>query len=312
MNTYGMLTRSVIACLCSLLLISSLRADTDAFGRRFRIEFVTIGAPGNLDWIENRPLTQLMGGVDYVYRLGKYEISRGQVERANELGGLGITLWSEGLAATFSERKPATGISRNEAARFVNYLNEAAGFPLAYKFAHQPGDPDYSPHDNLELWQPGDPGYNPENPFRNSLTRYVIPDQHEWYKGLHYNPTALDNRYGGYEYLANDAGWILGKSEPGDVTEAASESWFGTIGQFGNAQEIVETAWDRTNDDPSEPVLAFGPDYTDSRWEPPSLSFPTAAARTGGFRVASIPEPSTLTLSILPLLFALHLRRRRK
>ena len=131
MNTYGMPTRSATACLCALLLISSASADTDVFDsdRRFRIEFVTIGAPGNLDWIENRQLVELLGGVDYVYRIGKYEISRGQVKQANELGGLGITLWSDGLGATLGDRKPATGISRNEAARFVNWLNEMSGLP---------------------------------------------------------------------------------------------------------------------------------------------------------------------------------------
>ena len=38
---------------------------------------------------------------------------------------------------------PATGISWNEAARFVNWLNVSQGHPVAYKFHSQPGDPGY-------------------------------------------------------------------------------------------------------------------------------------------------------------------------
>ena len=147
----------------------------------------------------------------------------------------------------------------------------------------------------------------------------MIPDQDEWYKALYYNPTALDNGAGGYTNVPSLTGGlnevsghvILNATEPADVTQAGSESWFGTFGQFSNAEEIVETAADGMNDDPSERALIFLPDWEDRTWNPPLGIEPIAASRTGGFRVASIPEPSTITLSLLPLLFALHGRRRR-
>ena len=64
----------------------------------------------------------------YSYRMGKFEISEQMIDKANAEGGLGITKDTRGL------NKPATSVSWNEAATFVNWLNTSTLHTPAYKF----------------------------------------------------------------------------------------------------------------------------------------------------------------------------------
>jgi formylglycine-generating enzyme len=101
----------------------------DSFGNganSFDIEFATIGNPGNPPDMTGFP--RPAGSVSYAYRIGKYEISEQKIDKANALGGLGITKDSRG------PNKPATSVSWFEAAQFVNWLNMSAGSSPAYKF----------------------------------------------------------------------------------------------------------------------------------------------------------------------------------
>ena len=305
------------------LIFSATSVCGDDFGL-FSLDFVEIGSPGNADIGTLRPA----GGVDYEYRIGQFEISREQVELANSAGNLGITLWQgERSLLTLRPEMPASVVTRNEAARFVNWLNEEQGIPHAYKFEFQPGESGYTSNANLLLWEPDDPGYDPDNLFRNSLTRYVLPTENEWFKAAYYNPTALDNGAGGYTSLPNTSGNTrlppsdgvavgLIATGPLDVELARATSFFGTNGMAGNVQEITETAWDRVNDDPGEGVTLLDGHWQHQRSldasarQRSSLS-PDGGTELIGFRVASIPEPSTVTLSLLPLLFMLHGRTRR-
>ena len=61
-----------------------------AAANSFDIEFVTIGNPGNAaDDVSANP--DFAGSVPYTYRIGKFEISEQMIDKANALGGLGIT-----------------------------------------------------------------------------------------------------------------------------------------------------------------------------------------------------------------------------
>ena len=127
------------------------RAAADTFGsgdNTFEIEFVTIGDPGNPADTTGDP--NPAGSVDYVYSMGKYEVSRDMVEKASAEGGLGLTLDPMDFV-TGGPRPdmPATGVSWNEAARFMNWLNTSQGFPAAYKFSTQPGEPGYDANANI-------------------------------------------------------------------------------------------------------------------------------------------------------------------
>ena len=120
--------------------------------------------------------------------IGKYEISEDMINKANTLGGLLLTKDTRGAD------KPATSITWNEAARFVNWLNTSTGSPPAYKFAVQPGDAGYvaaTANANIVLWAVSDgPAINPNNLYRNSLATYFLPSVDEWYKAAYYDPTS--------------------------------------------------------------------------------------------------------------------------
>ena len=192
----------------------------------------------------------------YSYRMGKFEISEQMIDKANALGGLGITKDTRG------PDKPATSVSWNEAARFVNWLNTSSGSPPAYKFALQPGEVGYNANANIELWTTSDAGYDPNNLFRNSLARYFLPSVDEWYKAAYYDPTSgvYYNYPTGSDSVPDgqwpaapelDGGVQTVNPRPNDITLAGGLSPYGTVGQGGNVYEWEETDFDLVNDSSS-------------------------------------------------------------
>lgn len=321
--TYLPVTISVAAIL--LLLVLPGHASADSFGsgdNSFEIDFVTIGDPGNAADTTGNP--NPAGSVDYVYRIGKYEISRDMVIKASTEGDLDLSSTLNSLDwVTGGPRPdmPAAGVSWNEAARFTNWLNTSEGFSPAYKFGSQPGDEGYRRNDNILLWQAGDPGFDAANPFRNSQAQYVLPSLHEWYKAAYYDPNANDGTGGYWNYptgsdsaptpvkSGTDPGTaVYGQSRaqgPADITQAGGLSPYGVMGLAGNVFEHVETEFDLVNDCPS-----CGRDRMSSNWFATANYFSTSfrpfseGAAPGwaggndikGLRVAStrIPEPSML------------------
>src|ERR1700742_3602222 len=130
-----------------LVWCSATRADSFGSGANsFSVDFVSIGNPGNPPDANPNPA----GAVPYSYRIGKYEISEQMIDKANALGGLGITKDTRG------PDYPATSVSWFEAAKFVNWLDTTTGSVPAYKF---------DASGNFQLWTPMDPGYNANNLF---------------------------------------------------------------------------------------------------------------------------------------------------
>ncbi len=286
---------AIVLCLiCTLS--GAARADTFGSGANsFNIDFVTIGNPGNPADTTGAP--NPAGKVNYAYRMGKYEISEDMINKANILGGLGIT------HNGFGANKPAMSVSWFEAAKFVNWLNTSGGSTAAYKFDGT----------SFQLWSPADPGYNPNNLLRNSLAKYFLTDVHEWYKAAYYNPTT--GTYFDYPTGSNTqptpvasgtapgtAVWLQFTGGPADVTQAGGLSPYGTMGQGGNAYEWQETTYDYSNSH-------FGAMlYRGCSWTCNTgldvfdqfFVFPGFENYTLGFRVASVvPEPSSLLLAAL-------------
>ena len=303
-------------------------AVADSFGsgaNAFTIEFVSIGHPGNPPDTTGQP--NPAGSVPYAFRIGKYEISRSMIEKANAEGALGITLADMTLFGGNGPNKPATGVSWFEAARFVNWLNESTGNAPAYKFV--PVDrfspPEIVASQGFVLWQPTDPGYNPDNLFRNTLAKYFLPSADEWYKAAFYDHVAgvyWDYATGSnFPPIAIASGTAPGTAVyqqmlaagPADVLQAGGLSPNGTMGQNGNAHEWQETALDLINDDVLEARSLRG-----GMWEFSALaaqfSFgtdPSNANFSLGFRVASIvPEPSAPVLIATALLGAMGMLRK--
>jgi formylglycine-generating enzyme required for sulfatase activity len=301
--------------LLTLALFYTPTAQADSFGsgaNQFDIEFVSIGGLDNPDDITGDP--NPAGKVEYGYRMGKYEISEDMINKANVLGGLGITHDNRGA------NKPATSIIWFEAARFVNWLNTSTGRTPAYKFNGSA----------FELWQSGDAGYNPVNPFRNSQAFYFLPSADEWYKAAYYDPnagvyhdypTGNDSVPDGIDFAGDtmfdavffDNGF---NPQPNDVTDVGVLSSYGTAGQGGNAWEWEETDFDLVNDSSSSARGGRGGGWSDG--DSGSLLatlrlelFPTFENDGVGFRVASIPEPSTAHILFSLAMIGLGLTRRR-
>ena len=171
-------------------------ADIITFGsgaNAFNMEFVTIGNAGNAD--DTTGLPNPAGSVAYEYRMGKFEVSQDMITKANAAGSLGITLDDMSfVTGAPGATMPATGISWNEAARFVNWLNTSNGFAPAYKFALQPGDVGYSSNANNDVWTVADElDYDASNPYRSRRANYVLPSIDEWYKAAYYEAVRGNN-----------------------------------------------------------------------------------------------------------------------
>ncbi len=301
----------------SLALSCASAAYADPFGtgaNLFDIEFVTIGDPGNADDTTGSP--NPVGSVAETYRIGKFEISEDMINKANAESAA----TSDPLNITHNGRgadKPATGMSWFEAAQFVNWLNTSTGSTPAYKF---------DSGGNFQLWQVGDPGYDAANLYRNTLATYFLPSVDEWYKAAYYDPNS--GTYNNFATGSNTAPSAVasgtaagsavynGQAGPADVTLAGGLSPYGTMGQDGNAWEWEETQFDLTNDSISP---GGGRGFRGGSWGVNSsfLGAPNRfnanannAGSGNGFRVASVPEPSSLLLGTLAAVGLLLLRKR--
>ncbi len=269
-----MMVRQLALVLVFVVIILSASADraaSDTFGsgaNTFTIDFVSIGNPGNPDDTFNVPNGVPQGSVDYTFRMGKYEVSTDMLNKANLEGGLGIFHLGDSSVAEqwrLGPTDPGYWISWYGAATFVNWLNTNTNNAPAYKF---------DASGNFQLWQPGDPGYDPANLFRNSLTKYVLPDVDEWYKAAYYDgvndvyynyPTGSNDLPDGVDFegdpvfdaVFND-GFEFGLHTYTDVGVASP---YGTYGQGGNAWEWEETAKDYVNDSPTEGRVIQGGDF---------------------------------------------------
>jgi hypothetical protein len=316
----------VVAALTVMAFTSVARADTfGEGGNQFTIDFVDIGNPNNP--ADDTGAPNPAGTVPYVYRMGKYEISRDMITKANTEDPLEITLYDMTSYGGNGADKPATGVSWNEAARFINWLNTSEDFTPAYKFAVQPGEDGYNANANIELWESGDPGYNSENLFRNDLAAYFLPSVDEWYKAAYHDPSGSYFDYPTGSDTAPDpvaSGTVedtavyqqATSTGPADITLAGGLSPYGTMGQGGNVWEWEESEYDLDNNSAgSLRGLRGGYWYSVSGGLRASVRYagvPSYEDSLIGFRVASVPEPGSITLLLCGLVTGLIWWRRRK
>lgn len=278
-----------------------LFADTFATGgNQFTLDFVNITGGAVVDDPSSSNLVRY-GAVPSNYRMGKFEVSRAMINSYNaSSGGPAITMENMTPYGGNGANRPATGVSWNEAARFVNWLNTSTGHSPAYKFTTD------GANDNIALWTAGDVGYDPGNPFRNSNAFYFLPSEDEWYRAAFYNPSA--GTYWDYATGSdsNPTGVASGTATgtavylqtlaagPADITAAGGLSSFGTMGQSGNVFEWMESAATAPNDSSAKNRTIRG-----GYWYLDAFFLSAAAGRQGeaptrqafvfGFRVASVP-----------------------
>ena len=298
--------------LLAVLVLSGVSVNaqtiTETFGsgaNQFSIEFVTIGNPGNTAdaGVDNHGY-RLGGSVSYIYNIGKYEISRDAVMKADAAGQFGIGLADMTSYGGNGLNRPATGMSWNEAARFVNWLNTSKGYQPAYNLAS-------TVNRSMSPWSAGQ--YSGDNQFRHKDAYFFLPNLDEWYKAAYgsstgawydyptgpWPPTGPSKVAGGTD--EGTAVWGLSSGAgPADIANAGGLSPFGTMGQGGNVREFLEVTDDQYNSSFGEERHARGGTWSgdylflknDYRSDRMGLSGNAAT----GFRVASVPEPSSLSL----------------
>jgi formylglycine-generating enzyme required for sulfatase activity len=296
-------------------------------GNQFQMEFVTIGNPNNAADTTGAP--NPAGAVGYTYGIGKFEVSEDMITKYNANFGtansLVITKDTRGTA------KPATSVSWNEAARFVNWLNTSTGGFAAYKFTTG------GVNDDIALWTAADTlDYDSANPYRSKRATYVLPSYNEWYKAAYYNPS--NSTYYDFTNGSNTAPTAVASGTgagtavynqpfaqgPADVDQAGGLSPYGVMGLGGNVWEWEESSFDLANSSSSSFRGFRGGDWNNDS------SLLSSSSRLGidpsvedfsiGFRVASlsssappaVPEPSMMVIGTLFGLGGLMAKRRMK
>lgn len=261
----------LLALTAVMLTLPSIQAAAVTFGtgaNQFTMDFVPIGNPGNYHDIisssldrqipDGGPWVPYAGTVDYVYSIGTYEVSRDMITKYNAgfgtANGLEISLQDMSAYNGNGPNKPATGLSWNESARFVNWLNMEAGESPAYKFTTG------GVSDDITMWSPSDTlDYDPDNPFRSRRARFAIPTRDEWHKAGYHDATeqtTTTDGIGNYFWYGTGASSpptsvsggtafntaVFGyQAGPADVGNAGGANSYGVVGINGNAAEWTET-----------------------------------------------------------------------
>lgn len=287
---------SVAICSIALCAGSSVGASSsDTFGsgtNSFAIEFVEVADAGNAPDITG------YGSVSYDYKISRNEITEDQITQALASGLVHVS------AGAWSGDQPAAFVTWFDAAAFVNFLNEQAGYPKAYNLAWDENAQTWT----LQLWDENvSAGPARSNRFRHRAARYVLASEDEWHKAAFYKGGGTNAGYWAYptgqatapvSVAASDQPGTAvfgGQDGPASVNLDGGLSAYGTRGQGGNVAEWLETAWDGLNDSPNEARVVRGGD-----WFGPAEDLSSAERRINhpryssdfiGFRVVKLPEP---------------------
>jgi formylglycine-generating enzyme len=319
MQTQLIHSRSILtasaAVLCAFL-VPSARADVfGSGGDAFTLDFVTIGNAGNTDDLGagGGSYSSPYGGVNYGYRMGTYEISQDVIRKATA-GGL--------VAGPHMGNGPASEMTWFQAAAFVNFLNMSTGHQAAYQL--DDGLTTLTPWASVDAWQAGG-----QNLYRHKDAYYFLPSEDEWYKAAYHKNDGVTANYWDYATGSNSipgavaSGTTAGTAVydqpfaqgPADVNNDGGLSAYGTMGQNGNVWEWNESAYDGLNNSSSANRLIRGGYWGsyESRLRSSFRDFysPTDSENVVGFRVASVPEPTSTVLMTSAGLLAIARRRRR-
>jgi len=314
------------------LLIGLLVVVTSWTASAVTVDTVPIGDVGN----PNDPGTgNRYGGVNHAYRIGTTEVTNAQYAeflnakaKSDPLGLYnvqmgtsafgGITL--SGVSGSFiyatkanMADKPVNFVSWYDSIRFANWLNNGQGN----------GDTETGAY--TILGGTAKPS-NAASITRNAGASWFLPTDNEWYKAAYYQPAAqggdADN-YWSYPTKSNSpptaatatsvgnirfpgtnianyghgAAW---NDQQGNVTTVGSagplsQSYYGTSDQGGNLRERTETFAG------SFPVTRggrFDSDSSELKSNPRYVSDAPGEYADTGFRVATVPEPSSVVLAL--------------
>jgi sulfatase modifying factor 1 len=284
----------IIVKIKSLPTLAATAALITSASASITMDWVNVGNPGNAA----DPLTGY-GAVGYAYQIGKYEVTNAQYgaflnakgqSNANgvynaSMPTYGIT--QSGISGSFSytvttalANRPVVYVSWFDAARFANWMMNGQG------------------SSDMESG-----AYTLNNATSGIITANIgaqvyLPSENEWYKAAYYN--AANTSYSLYPNGQNtittaDANY--GSSASTNVgTYSGDPSSYGTNDQGGNVWE-----WNDAVIGSSRGLRGgalFGSD-NNLRSSNRSSYDPTGEDNNIGFRVASVPEPTSILLSML-------------
>lgn len=319
---------SVMGALVLAVTASAARAD-------ITLDLVTVGNAGNAND------TTGYGGVDYVYAIGKYEVTAGQytaflnaVAKTDEYGlwnpymadTYGCQIERSGSAGSYTYRvaadranRPVNFVNWGDAARFMNWLHNGQGAGSTETGAYTLNGA-ISPSELMAIT-------------RNADARYWIPTENEWYKAAYHKNDGVTGNYWAYPTSSDsepsnallavdpgnnanfykDGGFTIGspyfRTEVGAFENSASP--YGTFDQGGNVWEWNETAvsglyrvvrggsWDKSDGLSASNRYYYSPTFDNYTYGV-------------GFRVASVPEPASITLMLCGGVAGLYWWKRRK
>ncbi|MBX9735922.1 MAG: formylglycine-generating enzyme family protein [Phycisphaerales bacterium] len=216
----------------------------DRITTSYGIEFVTIGAAGNTGWTGNAPANG-RGGVNYDYRIGRYEITTAQwVDFMNAAYSRGPgdrtpyveipVFWGAQSDPTYSgpgqrwrvipgrEMMPVGGLSWRNAAVYCNWLHNDQRTDRA-AFTN-------GAYDVRTFGYGGITGERfTDQTTHNADARYWIPTWNEWIKAAHYDPNRNGPGQGGYWNYSNATDQPMFGGPPG-------QEGINQFGQRGTSQ----------------------------------------------------------------------------
>jgi formylglycine-generating enzyme len=275
-------------------------------------EMVTIGNPGNA-----ADTRFGCGAVPYTYQISKYAVSIAEWAafyndpNSNKVGSFNATYnyWNQGTR-TVGRQAPAVYISFNQAAQYCNWLTTGDATQGAYMIEAGPG---YV----LEIM-------SREEILATGNLYYVIPTEDEWCKAAYIKPDGS-----GYTHYAHGADTVPPQSTDGSTgwnyyvggyalpspnrvwtVGSGTEEQNGTYNMMGNVWEWNEELIFGHNrglrggsfGSSEIHLCASYRDDNDHMYESINI----------GFRVASIPEPGSITLLVCCAVAGLMWRRRRR
>ena len=303
------------------------------------IDYVPVGNAGNAADFTFDPAGY--GAVAYTYQIGKYEVTNAQytdfLNAADPTGAnangiyntsmgsdirSGIT-YTSGAASgskytirTSMGDKPVNYVSWYDSARFINWLHNGQGAGSTETGA-------YTLSGNTGIIT------------KNVGATVWLPSENEWYKAAYYDPTsgASGNNYWLYPTQSDTVPTVGTANAMGDISNpganvanylggavwnnlnanlatvgsAAANNYFGTLDQGGNVSE-----WNDTVIGGARGVRggSAGSNDLGLRASNRPIVFPANDSNSMGFRVASVPEPTSLVLTMLASIVMLARRKR--
>lgn len=275
----------------SLLNLAATSALITSASASVTIDWVTVGDTGNA------ADTTGYGALANAYQIGKYEVTNAQygaflnAKGASNSNGIynsnmasyGITQsggsgsFTYNVSATLANR-PVVYVSWYDAARFANWLVNGQGNGSMETGAYTLN---------------GNTGTIP----RNAGANIFLPSGNEWYKAAYYQGNGTYSLFpnGQNSVTTQDANyWGTASTDVG--TYAGDPSFYGSFDQGGNAYEWTDQiygsgftvrggSWGTFGDLMKSNMLQFIP--------------PTIEELDYGFRVASVPEPKSIVLTLL-------------